>query len=1089
MEIKVLLNDIEVEIENMPTITFTKDETNDSATLVLKVNEQQTPYKPDSVVKIQLKEDDKLTFNTIQVFYLAYDEVKVFSYSPKVLYKHTLHLTQSIRALAKHIVRNTVFTQSRGNVAYYAIGNVADVEITNTNPGSTVSKSGLYVKNFGYQNMYQLGNDLIQEWKEKIHLVRNDIVGFLKISFDLFAVRPTIFNVSNKLFDPDSGVLYDWTNFYDFVNNNSLYVDFNIVCEKSDGTSITLPISIDCRKYITNVKNQLDISNYTVNDSQGGKLIDRILSFKGDDAIDLSIEIAKKLFAKPLEIDPADLTPYEDVFKTKPPAVFLNVFLEINDRRNTLYYILDTLIKQTRRERQRSVSVSNDICYLPTSGEFYDLLVNTSAPTVMSFTQSTLFDAIKEVYRFFDAIPTINENKVLGIEFLNKRGDGIVDKYTGVSLNHKEDNYNNSYFSNYQNAIIKKEFPSGGAYTRVRTPVLGVPTQEDFIFMTDGNINYLNKANILVKYITTYYTEAVYKEEGGYERHAQPIRLNQYYSVDVSHFILEQSLWSTLGILPNIEPYDRNNMSRLLQTNTLRYTKGSNQINLSNYYTGFNGNQYTIFGHALYCALCRMLGFIYYPTTFSPTADNIVPQGGEWQDILMRVEYEENANGLLKVDSPSVRYDGETLISQSNGQVDLTKLGINMYGTILKNGEVGFIANQTISKWEDRIKKGDVYIDKDGNQYIANVVSYTFINDVIQTSVEFSKNFNALSQRVKVDTTKRLSNISNDLATLCEDVISEYFYLSSTSDSTRVGEYNDYINNMNTMVSHTFGASQDVEMGVDFAKIAYAYIGENDSVVASDIYIPMKKYASGNSICFEMQFNDAINAGNALLFGSDFATMAEGNWFSQAVKYTDDSGVADTFDISLCMNSVNQDIAIFDYGFPKLNYTGRTLISLLKYKYYKKPNEIFGLNYQFTFLPLPNRENIDFIGRKFLEENGLLTKTSNIQNIYIYYSETETYDITDTHGKGERILVDQVDTDLVSRFIFHLANAYDYALLLNHANSFAICNELGEIYFASNNKPSMERVEVSPPTTPGQLPTYDYRLNIYTWHTTVRYDT
>lgn len=1085
MEIKVLLNDIEVEIENMPTIAFTKDETNDSATLVLKVNEQQTPYKPDSVVKIQLKEDGELTFNTIQVFYLAYDEVKVFSYSPKILYKHTLHLTQSIRALAKHIVRNTVFTQSRGNVAYYAIGNIAVVETTDTNPGPTKSTSGLYVKNFAYENMVQIGSDLIQEWKEKIHLVRNDIIGFLKISFDLFAVRPTKF-ITNS-FVPDSGVLYEWDNFYDFVNNNSQYVDFNIICEKNDGTSTTLPISIDCKKYITKVKNQLDISNCIVNDSQGGTLIDRILEFKGNDAIDLSIEIAKKYFAKPLEINREDLTPYENVFITKPPAVFLNVFLEVSDRRNTLYYILDILIKQTRRERQRSISVFNDICYLPTSGELYDLLVNTSAPTVMSFTQSTLFDAIKEVYRFFDAIPTIDENKVLGIEFLNKRGENIIGKYTGVSLNHKEDNYNNSYFTNYQNAIIKKEFPSGGAYTRVRTPVLGVPTQEDFIFMTDRNINYLNKANILVKYITIYYYEAVITEEGEIEKTARPIRLQDYYSVDVSNFVLEQSLWSVLDVLPDIEPYDRNNMSRLLQTNTLRYTKGTNQINLSNYYTGFNGNQYTIFGHALYCALCRMLGFIYYPTTFSPTADNIVPQGGEWQDILMRVEYEENANGLLKVDSPSVRYNGETLISQSNGQVDLVKLGINMYGTILKNGEVGFIANQTISKWEDRIKKGDVYIDKDGNQYIANVVSYTFINNVIQTSVEFSKNFNALSQRVKVDTTKRLSNISNDLATLCEDVIGEYFYLSAVSDSTRVGEYNDYINNMNTMVSHTFGASQDVEMGVDFAKIAYAYVGENDSVVASDIYIPMKKYASGNSVCFEMQFNDAINAGNALLFGSNFATMAEGDWFSQAVKYTDGNGVVDTFDISLCMNNVNQDIAIFDYGFPKLNYTGRTLISLQKYKYYKKSNEIFGLNYQFTFLPLPNRENIDFIGRKFLEENGLLTKTSNIQKIYIYYSENEIYDITDTHGKGERILVGQVDTDLVSRFIFHLENAYDYSLLLNHANSFAICNELGEIYFASNSKPSMERVEVGQPPA-GQLPTYDYRLLIYTWHTTIRYD-
>lgn len=1083
MEIKVLLNDIEVEIENMPTITFTKDETNDSATLVLKVNEQQTPYKPDSVVKIQLKEDGELTYNTIQVFYLAYDEVKVFSYSPKILYKHTLHLTQSIRALAKHIARNTVFTQSRGSVAYYAIGNQAKVQIINVNPGTTISDSGLYVMSFEYQNMVQYGSGLIQEWKEKIHLVRNDLIGFLKISFDLFSIKPTEFDNHNGIFDPNSGVLYDWNNFYDFVNNDNVYIDFNVICEKSDGTNTILPISIDCKKYITKVKNQLDISNYTVNDSQGGTLINRILEFKGNDAIDLSIEIANKVFAKPLEIDPTDLTPYEKVFEEKPPAVFLNVFLEISDRRNTLYYVLDTLIKQTRRERERSVSVSNDICYLPTSGEFYDLLINTSAPTVMAFTQSTLFDAIKEVYRFFDAIPTIDENKVLGIEFLNKRGDNIIDKYTGVSLNHKEDNYNNSYFTNYQNAIIKKEFPSGGAYTRVRTPVLGVPTQEDFIFMTDGNINYLNKANILAKYIAIHYVEV----EGTLET-TPDIRLKDYYSVDVSHFILEQSLWSVLDVLPDIEPYDKNDMSRLLQTNTLRYTKGTNQVNLSNYYTGFDGNQYTIFGHALYCALCRMLGYIYYPNENTPTESNIVPQGGEWQDILMRVEYEENANGLLKVDSPSVRYDGETLISQSNGQVDLTKLGINMYGTILKNGEVGFIANQTISKWEDRIKKGDVYIDKDGNQYIANIVSYTFVNDVIQTSVEFSKNFNALSQRVKIDTQKRLSNISNDLATLCEDVIGEYFYLSAVSDTTRVGEYNDYINNMNTMVSHTFCASQDTEMGVDFAKIAYAYIGENDSVVASDIYIPMKKYASGNSICFEMKFDDAINAGNALLFGSHFATIAEGDWFSQAVKYTDDNGFADTFDISLCMNSVNQDIAIFDYGFPKLNYTGRTLISLLKYKYYKKPNEIFALNYQFTFLPLPNRENIDFIGRKFLEENGLLTKTSNIQNIYIYYSETETYDITDTHGKGEKILVASVDTDLVSQFVFHLENAYDYALLLNHATSFAICNELGEIYFASNSVPSLERVEVAPPITPGQLPTYDYRLLIYTWHTTIRYD-
>ena len=52
-----------------------------------------------------------------------------------------------------------------------------------------------------------------------------------------------------------------------------------------------------------------------------------------------------------------------------------------------------------------------------------------------------------------------------------------------------------------------------------------------------------------------------------------------------------------------------------------------------------------------------------------------------------------------------------------------------MVGVSLQMGEPTLSATHKISSWANRIKKGQIYTDENGDKWLANICSYTIIGD------------------------------------------------------------------------------------------------------------------------------------------------------------------------------------------------------------------------------------------------------------------------------------------------------------------------------------------------------------------------
>ena len=262
-------------------------------------------------------------------------------------------------------------------------------------------------------------------------------------------------------------------------------------------------------------------------------------------------------------------------------------------------------------------------------------------------------------------------------------------------------------------------------------------------------------------------------------------------------------------------------------------------------------------------------------------------------------------------------------------------------------------------------------------------------------------------------------------------------------------------------------------------KIEYALLtalDENNEVITNEgeevknIAIPLVSYGSGNSVCFEMSFDSPITAGSQLLQVSTGYWWSPTGWFSKAVLYTDENGKADKFTIDFVM--LQEKTTRY---FPEMKSASNTYLQtysfgkLEEFEYCKKPNEIFALNYQLYFLPIPEQINRDFLNNEFIKNNGFV-KGINNKTFELYYStfSYDAYSILDTKGDdvsrdgtgAAHVLVTQVSSSILTgigepgvylriKFLTSLPeNTW------NKITAWAICDRKGNIYFASNSNPS-----------------------------------
>ena len=120
-------------------------------------------------------------------------------------------------------------------------------------------------------------------------------------------------------------------------------------------------------------------------------------------------------------------------------------------------------------------------------------------------------------------------------------------------------------------------------------------------------------------------------------------------------------------------------------------------------------------------------------------------------------------------------------------------------------------------------------------------------------------------------------------------------------------------------------------------------------------------------------------------------------------------------------------------------------------EYYKKPNEIFALNYEIICLPYNNQEI--FIGEYFIKYNGLIGNAIPKQELRLYVSDTEIYSILDKYALGTKqsgtftIVFNESNTGVIRAQIYKGGSLYQ---LDKKIVSWALTDENNNIYISAN---------------------------------------
>lgn len=1052
---EIYINDKLVKAQILPVNKPTLDETLETFSFALISNSDSMPYAPCQSVKVITDSNE-----TINLF-LVTDSVEIFSLSP-ARYKHSITCVQNTRKLSKHLVRNSVFSQpaylekKSHNAVTVALSNRiggVDEETYGDYQYHRYTSPNVYTENLSLSNVLGI--------KEKIKKAYFEV--------RMNAVLTNKGDVGSELpGSPKPGQSY-----------NSIWREYKNITEITTATSgsTTWHFSSGLHLYYTD-ENGNPNQHETINPATFGSgniwyPLNQKFRFERVE------ELAKRGCNDFRILVDTDITNFlsGECFPYKADFISILTFEFIITAETyvyTVYDILDVLRERQVKQRKINGVTRHDdyasLYMLPgfaVETELETLMKNTPAPNFI-FTQSTLYECLADVFRLFDGIFTLNQYNELGIDYFNDRSGTKYTintlKKTGQNASSSEDKYTNGLVANYQDGRTIENFPStkytlnndSSLYGRVRTKNLGIPNDNnDFIFLTPHNIHH-----ILECYFRT---QNVSGQIIGINTNFQLANSQTYLSLgtsdtnlvagfpilDITHWVVEQDIWTNLDST-NEEATVWANPSLLQQNNTIFFARNSNELNISYTYKRrwWETTQFAL-NLLVQCALFKMFGQINGNADKTNWSVTFLPMSNpDWSDLLFRIKYQTSVDGKLKIESLERKYDGETLIDQYNGGVDLNKMGLNILGLSLKLGQPTLNVTQKITTWNKRIKPGDIY-NYQGKNWIANVCNYTILgNGKIQGSIQFVKDFNALAIRTQLLREKRMFNISSQLITKSEENIVEFIYFSVNGETPYSNEKTD-IALSNDNLAYALSKSLGVVIEGNEKTFDVASVKPNsleDYVGNNSIYIPLIKYGAGNSICFEMSFDEPMNAGNQTRNYENEQVWFNGStikYFTKAIKYTKDDGT----ELSYTVEIRNYENIRINDEFPVITTLSTPLIKIENFLAYKQANEIFALNYELSFLPLDSTK--DFIGSEFINNNFFINSIiRNANSLRLYYgnkeySVLETKALTNTYETINLVQQSLVGTLNSIRITFTIANSVN-------ADYFALCDNEGNILFASN---------------------------------------
>lgn len=974
-------------------------------------------------------EDTEL--NDTWCFVIVSDEVEVVRKMKPVKYLHHLVLKQNTYKMTNHIVRNSVFSQpiSKDNKTRFVISGSVSL---NSAGGSIVWGDGVFEYNKKYSTPEGTTDPTTYPngYQEQMEIIRKEKIAYAYLEIETY----------QKLFTKKANDIGRWHCFnYDnpvdtFINNHK---NIYLVIEKYiDGVlDDTLPIQVGENQTYVRVD-----SNFfeTENDA-----IYKMNVYENADSIFNEIPLSSYQFETP---------------NVSGKYLFTNVkaTLHVRTYYYSLYDVLDILSQQVLKKY--NWDINERVYELPESGEIYDTLKETIAPN-FNFTGKDLYSCVYEVLSYIDAIPTLDEDNILGFVYLNQNQQSKVSlQMTDKKISLNEENFANTLLANYQNGRQEHPitYPAKNIFARVGSSAFGVPDSKDYSFNVSKPIDYIDKASVLLGenfnvnlYIFSFTDDT---RASCYRGLTIPEGV-----LDITSSIFEKTLYSLLPMADG-DSYTSN------QLNSVYFTQGDTKIIVGDIVNGIGSLQQNAYTLMIKKEMANMFGIIYTyywlsRTTYEEKIGNVMDVRSSLpskRDLKFNLEYHAIFDGRVSQESTKNKVDGEVYINQSNANVSLNRMGNNMQGLIAKLGNERKNFTLPITSYGSRLKVGSMWVDDDGNKYVANAIKTTFStsSQKVFVEAEFTKDFNMLSQFTQIDQERRFYEISERLTSKGYENITEFIYFTTQEDV--VEEEWSYValrpDGFDKMLDILKSTPETSSSKADFVCLdTYEYADDTTKSVAS-VYCPLHTYGFGNSICFEMGYDDPLNAGNRLL-GSATTSNPLNN---QSTLYTKNTGFADKINVSVY--SYSGDSMYASEQFPIMDESSilenaYPIISIRSYEYWKKPNEIFHLNYSVAFMPYKNEEI--FFGDEFINNNLIINGTIKKEKLYLFVSNSEEYSIIDNKPLGTS--VGEATVEITRRFQYNAQNVYrDRATISIRVNrifrciSWCLADEDGNILIACN---------------------------------------
>lgn len=325
---------------------------------------------------------------------------------------------------------------------------------------------------------------------------------------------------------------------------------------------------------------------------------------------------------------------------------------------------------------------------------------------------------------------------------------------------------------------------------------------------------------------------------------------------DITDYIYEYNVYKILSTLDKADPSSITSYLHFKGNSLYYHLNGTQILGLQNVEPSINSDK----PYAIKRVIAGAMGII------NETAIGEI----QVNDYTFKITYRTKDDVRFKTFKPDLRKfilnasnDNYPIQSQFSNQsdkvVDSNKYGNNTYGTLLRSGNDTLDYQEYITELNNIKDSGELY--DLGNQYYVSKNTMVVYPTYIECEVEYSKDYNKLSEIIGIDSAPRFYEIAED-GSIKRNICVDKLYQIGVKKET------DKDNYITLAESKTL---QKISIGAyDPYKHKYALVhfsgapksfNQDTNDFSSYVLVPCIEYATGNTLTLECDMEDNFGAG------------------------------------------------------------------------------------------------------------------------------------------------------------------------------------------------------------------------------------